>query len=90
MNRESPSYCVERGHSFENNLAKMPAIYLNAIDSLLNQLRTDPFGAADKLLSGPGNDFKKRFGKWRVIYAIDPKNKIVLLHTLGLRKNVYK
>lgn len=34
--------------------------------------------------------FKLRVGDWRVIYEIETKKRIVIIHQLGLRDKIYK
>jgi mRNA interferase RelE/StbE len=34
--------------------------------------------------------YKLRIGDWRVIYDIDNIEKIVMIHKIGLRKDIYK
>ncbi|GFY68326.1 hypothetical protein TNIN_329541 [Trichonephila inaurata madagascariensis] len=88
MNQEH--YSVTREKSFVEGLAKVPEIYLPAIQELMCQLEVDPKTAPKKSRSGVHNGFITRIGDWRVFYIIDWKNKIVKLLNVGPRKNVYK
>ncbi|GBL87155.1 hypothetical protein AVEN_270453-1 [Araneus ventricosus] len=66
--------------------------YLTAVEEFVALLRDDPFRAGGKKLKGCGNEYSKAFGlrRWRLLYAIDKKNRVVTLLKLEARKKCYK
>jgi mRNA interferase RelE/StbE len=55
----------------------------------IGQLADDPRPPGVQELSGQ-NKYRLRQGTYRIIYAIEDKELIVMIVKVGLRKNVYK
>ena len=63
------------------------------IKKSLDELLQDPINPSVniKLLQPKSNErYRLRVGKWRIIYSLDVSNKIILVHRVGLRKDIYK
>jgi len=63
---------------------------LNALNSKIKRLQEGPF-AVGKQLRGPLKQLysTRLTAKFRLLFSIDEKQKIVYLKTIGHRKNVY-
>ena len=69
----------------------LSAQQLEAIKQHLRKLKKWPQHGLDiKKLSGESHMFRLRVGGYRIIFSVDEKNRIIKIHTVGLRKNVYK
>lgn len=63
------------------------------IQKLLMQLASNPFENflnIKKLQPKTSNTFRLKANEYRIIYSIDTGNKIILIHRIWLRKEVYK
>jgi mRNA interferase RelE/StbE len=70
-------------------LAKIPEPFLTSIESAINNLQHNPrpFGCK-KLIGRPG--YRIRIGNYRVVYAIEDNQLLVLVVDVGHRQGVYK
>jgi len=59
------------------------------IDRNIQILRNDPFPKGVAKLRGGGNRYRVREGKYRMLYEIDQKNKIIIIYRIKLRKTAY-
>jgi len=59
------------------------------IDRDIQRLINAPFPKGVKKLRGVGNQYRIREGKYRMLYEIDQKNKIITIYRIKLRKTAY-
>ena len=59
------------------------------IDRDIQRMRNNPFPKGVAKLSGGGNRYRIRVGKYRMLYEIDQKNKIITIYRIKLRKTAY-
>jgi mRNA interferase RelE/StbE len=59
------------------------------IDRNIQRLQNNPFPKGVKKLRGGGNRYRIREGKYRMLYEIDQKNKIITIYRIKLRKTAY-
>jgi len=59
------------------------------IDRDIQRLINSPFPKGVKKLRGVGNQYRIREGKYRMLYEIDQKNKIITIYRIKLRKTAY-
>jgi mRNA interferase RelE/StbE len=73
----------------KKQLAKIPEPFLTSIESAINNLQHNPrpFGCK-KLIGRPG--YRIRIGNYRVVYAIEDNQLLVLVVDVGHRQGVYK
>ncbi len=65
----------------------------NKIKSYLEQLTENPFDKflnTKKMNPKQANKFRLRIDSYRVIYSLDFWNKIIIIHRIWLRKDIYK
>ncbi len=66
------------------NLRKIPKEYMKGVKVLLLRLRETPFPRGYIKLKDI-ELFRVRFGRVRILYRVDHKNKVVLIFKIGLR-----
>ena len=59
------------------------------IDENIQRLRNNPFPKGVAKLRGGGNRYRIREGKYRMLYEINQKNKIITIYRIKLRKTAY-
>ena len=59
------------------------------IDRNIQGLRNNPFPRGVAKLRGGGSLYRVREGKYRMLYEIDQKNKIIIIYRIKLRKTAY-
>lgn len=59
------------------------------IDGNIQRLRNNPFPKGVAKLRGGGNRYRIRDGKYRMLYEIDQKNKIIIICRIKLRGAAY-
>ncbi len=82
---------------YEIRIKKSAEKYLDALDDMIyiridrniQILRNDPFPKGVAKLRGGGNRYRVREGKYRMLYEIDQKNKIIIIYRIKLRKTAY-
>ncbi len=73
-------------------LEKTPDIELR-IKKLIEQLAGNPFDnflSIKKLQPKSGNKFRLKINTYRIIYSVDIGNKVIIIHRIWLRKDLYK
>ncbi len=59
------------------------------IDRNIQSLINDPFPKGVAKLRGGWNQYRIREGKYRLLYEVDQKNKIITIYRIKLRKTAY-
>ena len=56
----------------------------------ISALATDPRPNGSEKLEGEENKYRVRQGNYRIVYAIDDRNRFVIITKIGDRKDVYR
>jgi mRNA interferase RelE/StbE len=83
----------DRHHTLKKTLQKLSSDNRERIFFALESLSQDPFARQQptKLLQPKSKKiYRLRVGNYRVIYSLDTANKIMIVHQVGLRRDVYK
>lgn len=73
----------------ERELKAIPPEMTLRIDARVQALRHDPHPAQSQRLKGSPN-FRLRVGDYRVIYTVDDAAELVMVLTIGHRRDVYR
>jgi mRNA interferase RelE/StbE len=76
-------------HGFTKQFDKLPKSIKEQVVKGLEKTATDPY-AGTRLQGKLKGLWRWRVGKYRVIYAIDEKEKNIVFLDVGLRKSIYK
>lgn len=69
---------------------KIPKRDLEKIKKLLLSLQKDPRPAKCKKLRGSQQDYRIRYGDWRILYTIEDHEKRVIIYGILNRKEAYR
>ncbi len=84
------SYDVRLTTAARKQLVKLERSVQRRILTALSMLATRPRPPAAKALSGRAGYLRIRVGDYRVIYTIDDGELVVLVVTMGHRRDVYR
>jgi len=88
---ESPRrYTVIVERQAEKTLRRLPKEVLSRVDRLLMSLAEEPRPAGCKKLRGYENLYRLRVGDWRLIYAIEDDQLVVLIIEVAPRGEAYR
>ena len=98
LERESlPDFRIFQTNEFLKKLGKLPENEIDFLEKKLReyvypQLREEPFYGKNikKLKNYTPETWRYRIGKYRLFYIVNPKEKIVYVLTLDLRKEAYR
>lgn len=84
------AYAIQFKPAALRQLEKLPRPVRNRIASKVEALRDDPFPTGCKKLSGLPDAWRIRAGDYRVIYQVHKGILLVLVLTVGHRREVYR
>ena len=91
MKREQPGpYRVEIERSAERIMKRLPRDVLRRLRIAIKALGADPRPHGHKKLSGYENLYRIRVGQWRISYAIEDDQLIVLVIEIAPRGGAYR
>ena len=95
MSKDTAPYEVLIDERVEKDLEKVPKYAVEKFLRLLDEFEKNPIrprsGFDVKPMEGyPGNTYRLRIGKYRVLYAVDIDNKKVRITTVQHRGDAYK
>lgn len=95
LSQDTTPYEVLVDERVEKDLEKVPKYVVEKFLRLLDEFEKDPIrprsGFDVKPMEGyPGNTYRLRIGKCRVLYAVDNDNKKVRITTVQHRGDAYK
>lgn len=95
MSQDTTPYEVLVDERVEKDLDKVPKYVVEKFLRLLDEFEKNPIrprsGFDVKPMEGyPGNTYRLRIGKYRVLYAVDSDNKKVRITTVQHRGDAYK
>lgn len=76
------SYNFRITSTFIKKRKKLSKIIKKRIDRAMKEILPNPYSAGFELAGNLEGLWKKRIGKYRIIYEIDEKEKIVIFHTV--------
>ena len=73
------------------NFRKLPEEMQNRCQEIFDALQNSfaPLRLDVKKLKGYENTYRIRLGKWRIIYKVDTKKKLILIYDILPRKKAY-
>jgi mRNA interferase RelE/StbE len=74
----------------EHDLRKLPASDFHRIISSIKGLAHAPRPPGCRKIVGSPNDWRIRVGKYRVIYEIDDRERVIRITTVRHRKEAYR
>jgi len=83
-------YTVEFLKTADEELAELPKEAQRQIVRAIEKLKEDPRPASVKQLRSPEKFLRLRVGDYRVIYLLEGKRLVVLVVSVGDRKNAYE
>ena len=95
LSKDTTSYEVLVDERFEKDLEKVPKYVVEKFLRLLDEFEKNPIrsrsGFDVRLMKGyPGNTYRLRIGKYRIIYDVDNDIKKVRITTIQHREGAYK
>ena len=83
------SYRVVFRPSVEKDLAALPKATAQRALGRIEKLAESPFATAVKL-SGAEKLYRVRVGDYRIVYEIDEPSKLIIIHFVRHRREVYR
>ena len=69
--------------SAQRALRSVPAQDRDRINEALNDMKADPFiGDIARMKGKYQGSFRRRVGSWRIIFEIDSKKRLILIHNI--------
>ncbi len=90
MSKPQRRYTVIVERQAEKTLRRLPKEILSRVDRLLLSLAEDPRPVGCKKLRGYENLYRLRVGDWRLIYAIEDDELVVLVIEIAPRGEAYR
>ena len=90
MSEPSRRYTVIVERQVERALRRLPQQILTRVDRMLLGLADEPRPAGCKKLRGYENLYRLRAGDWRLIYAIEDDELVVLVIEIAPRGEAYR
>ncbi len=84
------SYQIIFKPSFLKDLKKIPKDVREKVQSIVENVRRDPFIMASKRLVGYTNLYRYRLGDYRLVYYVNSEQKKVIFLLVAHRKDVYR
>jgi mRNA interferase RelE/StbE len=86
----SKEYQIEWKRSAAKELRQFPREVVGRLLRAVEGLRTSPFPASARKLSGAEHTYRIREGSYRIIYSVFTSRLIIEVIRIGHRKDVYK
>jgi mRNA interferase RelE/StbE len=84
------SYRIEVSATAERQIRKLPRSDQIRVVRVIQALSTDPRPPGCRKLSGQGDAFRVRIGRYRVLYAVEDRRVVVIVLRVGDRKDIYR
>ena len=84
------SYKFRLTNTFLKDKKKLEIEVRNRITKGMKEILENPYSAGIELVGNLKGLWKKRIGKYRIIYEIIESRKVVVFHSVKLRKKVYR
>jgi mRNA interferase RelE/StbE len=83
-------YEVRAAQSADKDIQALPSEIRKRIEDAIRGLASNPFPSGCKKLQGERNRFRVRVGKYRIIYSVDTKQRIVRVEKVRLSSEAYR
>ena len=84
------SYRVSLRPSAEKDLRRLSPDIVARVAAHINRLITNPFPSQVVKLKEPGSLYRIRVGDYRVVYEVDAKASLIVVHYVRHRREVYR
>jgi mRNA interferase RelE/StbE len=84
------AYSIHFKPSVAKTLAKLPRDAQRRIATRIEQLIADPRPQGVEKLKGKDNLYRVRAGDYRIIYTIEDDKLVVLIVSIGHRRDIYR
>lgn len=78
----------------KRDVRNAPAHVLRGLEHALEEMARDPFrqrpGFDCRLIGGSPRTYRLRIGTWRILYVVDPRQRVVTVTTAGPRSTAYR
>lgn len=85
-----PAYRVVVKPSVERDLRSVPPEVVARVFHAIDGLRAEPFPRGSVKLVGTERLYRLRVGQYRVIYAVDRGERLVTVHYVRHRREIYR
>jgi len=83
-------YSLEFKDAVVKEFKQIPLNERNKLWTKITRLKEEPHPFGSRKLVGTENDFRIRYGNYRVIYKIIDKEKKIIIIQVGHRKDIYR
>jgi mRNA interferase RelE/StbE len=84
------TYQIEFTPCAERQIRKLPRMAQERIASVINSLQRNPRPTGVKKLEAEQDTYRFRTGDYRIIYQIQDRKLLILILTVGDRKDIYR
>ena len=84
------SYSLSYRPSVEKDLQSIPHALVARIIARMERLPSDPFPVQSTKLQGAERLYRLRVGDYRIVYAVDPEARHILVQYVRHRRDVYR
>lgn len=85
-----PLYKIEFLKTAEKEFYRLPKQIQERMAKKLEDLKTDPYPSGVKALKNGQGRLRLRVGDYRIIYRVENDILVILIITVGHRKNIYR
>ncbi|TXH47636.1 MAG: type II toxin-antitoxin system RelE/ParE family toxin [Desulfurellales bacterium] len=90
MPNSQPAWQVRIDRAAERAMRRLPKPLLTRIQAAIDRLALDPRPPGCLKLTGSDNLWRIRVGDWRILYAIEDDQLIIVVVEIGPRGDVYR
>lgn len=83
-------YKIEIKNSAAKDIKKLPGTHIKKVTNSIIELQRNPFPDNCKKLKTLGSLFRIKIGDYRVIYEVQTKVRLIIVHYARHRKDVYR
>lgn len=84
------SYTLQFKPAVEKDFKSLPKTTILRVFKQILRLQNDPFPPQSNKLSGMTHFYRIRVGDYRIVYDVDEKTEIVVIHYVRHRRDVYR
>ncbi len=84
------SYKLRFSNTFLKKKRRLPGHIINRLVRVMKEIPANPYNNGIRLAGDLEGLWKKRIGKYRIVSEIIENEKIVVFHTIDLRKKIYR
>lgn len=84
------AYSVEFTRAAAKGFRTLPTKEKARVSQAIDHLADNPWSTRARALSGYPELFRIRVGNYRIVYQVEEENLVILIITVGHRKDVYR